>query len=216
MSFIDSWIVFLNNIKISSYSEEVKDGDLVKITWILPLTKISSNGNKEKKLLILNKPEWVIVSKSNNQGKNVYDVLPEKYKNRYYIWRLDKNSCWLLLFANDSALVNEYSHPSKKIEKEYEVITNRRFTNDEINKSLKWIVSLEDKLSFKRIEFIWSVAWKPDHFLYKVYLEEWKNRHIRRVFDYFWMKVLILKRIREGDIVLWDMKIWNYKELNLL
>lgn len=206
----------MNNVKVSSYSQETKEGDLLKINWILPTTKISLDNNSWKKILLLNKPEWIIVSKSNNQGKSIYDILPDKYKNWYYIGRLDKNSCWLLLLANDSALVNEYSHPSKKIEKEYEVTTNRKFTDDEISKSLKWIISLEDELSFKKIDFVWAISWKQDKFLYRIYLEEGKNRHIRRMFDYFWMKVFVLKRIREWDIVLWSIKSWDYKEINLL
>lgn len=205
----------MNWEKTSSYSAILKNWDTIEITWVLD--KIIVKIEKEaKKLLVFNKPVWFIVSKSNKQGKNIYDILPEKYSNRYYIWRLDKDSCGLLLLTNDSALVNIYSHPSNKIEKEYEVLVDRKLSNFELNGCIEWILDLDEKLSFKRVEFegVSNSEWNA--FLYNICLEEGKNRHIRRVFESFWVKIFSLKRLREGEILLWNLDFWEYKEIGIL
>lgn len=196
----------------------LNDWDNLEIIWLLKNTVVNLNSikNKVKKILLLNKPEWIIVSKSNNQGKNVYDILPAKYTNRYYIWRLDKDSCWLLILTNDSNLVNDYSHPSNKIEKEYEVTVDRKLSDTEMELCIKWILDLDENLSFKRIQFKWIYNWMWKKFIYRVHLEEGKNRHIRRVFAFFWIKIYILKRLREWDMVLWNLKPWEFKEIDVL
>jgi 23S rRNA pseudouridine2605 synthase len=64
-------------------------------------------------------------------------LLPEKFQNYFYIGRLDKDSRGLLLMTNDSSLVNEYEHPSKKIEKEYIVQIDRQFSSNDYLKIKK-------------------------------------------------------------------------------
>ncbi|MBR7036325.1 hypothetical protein IKI14_00200 [bacterium] len=49
----------------------------------------------------------------------MYEILPEEFKNRYYIGRLDKDSRGLVLLTDAPALVHQFEHPKFQIEKEY-------------------------------------------------------------------------------------------------
>lgn len=207
--------VFLGWKKIDNYNEILEDWDILKVEDCIQNTKIMDVKNpNQAKILLLNKPIGYIVSKSEQQWKSIYNILPSKYKNWYYIWRLDKDSCGLILFTNDSKLVNLYSHPSNKIEKEYEVVVSQKLSDSDIKKTLTWISDKDDKLLFKDIKFIW-LNWRNKGFVYRVLLEEWKNRHIRRVFSYFWLSVFSLKRLREGKFSLWNIESWKYIEVDV-
>jgi 16S rRNA U516 pseudouridylate synthase RsuA-like enzyme len=41
-------------------------------------------------------------------------------------------------------------------------------------------------------------------------LNEWKKRHIRRIFKSLGYEVTDLQRIRIWEYKLWDLKEWNY------
>ena len=49
---------------------------------------------------------------------------------------------------------------------------------------------------------------------YKVTIHQGYNRQIRRMFEYFKIKVLDLKRIKIGQICLDDLKEGDYKKLS--
>jgi pseudouridine synthase len=49
----------------------------------------------------------------------MYELLPEKFHQYYYIGRLDKESRGLVLLTNSPELVHQYEHPSFNITKEY-------------------------------------------------------------------------------------------------
>lgn len=60
-----------------------------------------------------------MVSKSDPHNDTIYELLPEQFKNRYYIGRLDKDSRGLVLLTDTPALVHQFEHPKFEIEKEY-------------------------------------------------------------------------------------------------
>jgi len=68
------------------------------------------------------KPRNYISSKvSQGNGKTIYDLI--KNKNLKYSGRLDKDSEGLMLLSTDGNWLNENSHPSNEIIKEYIVTT---------------------------------------------------------------------------------------------
>ncbi|OQY40184.1 MAG: hypothetical protein B6229_02325 [Spirochaetaceae bacterium 4572_7] len=88
-------------------------------------------------MIVFNKPIGVVCSKSDKHNKTIYELLPKKFANYFYIGRLDKDSRGLLLMTNDSALVNNFEHPSNKVEKEYIVQIDKTFTNNDYVKMRK-------------------------------------------------------------------------------
>ena len=112
--------IFLNNQKIESYKSELKNWDKLTIIdeeWNKEDTTISESAEIPKwKLILFNKPKWYVVSKSDPHNSTIYEILPEEFKNRYYIGRLDKDSRGLVLLTDAPALVHQFEHPKFQIE----------------------------------------------------------------------------------------------------
>lgn len=209
-SLIDNSCVFVNWNIIDSYKQEVQNSDELRVNslelnfkWICKIEESKSDW----KIILFNKPLWYVVSKADPNNKTIYEILPKELKNYYYIWRLDKNSHWLLLLTNNSNLVHQYEHPKNQIEKEYIVKIDSFLKQSDLKECIEWIQDDWDSLSMKHIEKIkGSEVW-----MYKITLTEGKKRHIRRIFKYLWYDVLDLQRIREGNYELWNIKIWERK-----
>jgi 16S rRNA U516 pseudouridylate synthase RsuA-like enzyme len=78
--------VFINTTPITSYTQEVKTGDKLKIK--APNFKIEETIQEVQKsstLILLNKPLGYVASKSDPHNKTIYEILPPEYTNYYYI-----------------------------------------------------------------------------------------------------------------------------------
>lgn len=197
VSLIQNKQLFLNNQNIESFKCEIKNGDI--------LTIIDENWNKEDiiisksiqspnwKIILFNKPKWYVVSKSDPHNNTIYELLPEEFKNRYYIWRLDKDSRWLVILTDTPALVHQIEHPKFEIDKEYLIQLTTQFKDDDKQRAKSWIMDEWELLKFK------DILPTKDALIYKVVLKEWKKRHIRRVIKHLWYSLIDLQRIKEAQ-----------------
>lgn len=231
-ALIDDEAIFLNKKLVEAYKIELKDWDNIEIkslssSWkdkVKTDIKIKvALQDIESKIVLFNKPVGYVVSKADPHNKTIYTILPEKYKNYYYLGRLDKDSHGLLLLTNDPALVHERSHPSKWIEKEYLVQLNKELQERDIEDCLQGI---EDEWEFLRAINI--EKWKKiettkkareertreeHNYTYRVTLMEWKKRQIRRMFMWLWYRVRDLQRVREGKYTLGNLKLEEVREI---
>jgi len=209
VSLIDSWCVFLDWEKIQSYSFEIKWWEILEIKWlnIKQKLKISNWVN----IVLFNKPVWYVCSKDDKHNKTIYEILPKEFQNYFYIWRLDKDSRGLLVMTNNSELVNKYQHPSNGVEKEYIVQIDREFSIKDYKKMKKWIVDDWELLTVKMAKYYQD---KNKYFI-KIILVEWKKRHIRRILNSLWYKVIDLVRVREWQFELWNLREWCFKQLKI-
>jgi 23S rRNA pseudouridine2605 synthase len=172
-----------------------------------------------KNLLALNKPKGYIVSRSDEHGrKTVYNLLPSRvFDNRWMpIWRLDLKSKWLLLFTRNGKIGNILTKP-KNCVKIYEIWVRGYVTQKHITTALKWIESPYGLLKALVVEKIWNGGAKTK---LRVQIDEWKNRHIRRL---FWamkdpkfgtpLKVLSLSRISIGNLKL-NIESWKWRYIS--
>jgi len=205
---INKWEVFVNKIKIENYKAEINEKDFLVITPFHISEEIFFNKGKHfEEILLFNKPIWYTCSKSDPHNKTFYELLPKEFiKKYYYIWRLDKNSHWLMILTTNSKLVHEYEHPSKEIEKTYNVCLNKKFNWKLKEKILLWIHDWWEFLRTKSIE-----RWENEKII--ITLNEWKKRHIRRIFKSLWYEVVDLERIRIWKYILWDLKEWTYQSI---
>lgn len=197
VSLLQNKQLFLNNQNIESFKCEIKNGDI--------LTIIDENWNKEDiiisksiqspnwKIILFNKPKWYVVSKSDPHNNTIYELLPEEFKNRYYIWRLDKDSRWLVILTDTPALVHQIEHPKFEIDKEYLIQLTTQFKDDDKQRAKSWIMDEWELLKFK------DILPTKDALIYKVVLKEWKKRHIRRVIKHLWYSLIDLQRIKEAQ-----------------
>lgn len=206
VSLVKQGYVSINGKFISSYTQEVKAGDKLKIKAPnFTIDEIIEEENKKSTLILLNKPIGYVASKSDPHNKTIYEILPQEFKNYYYIWRLDKDSHWLLLLTDDPRLVNDYEHPKNAIEKEYVIELDNPLEPSDLKKAVQGI---HDEWEFLRALKI-TLFKKPYH--YTIVLNEWKKRHIRRLFKVIGYRVMDLKRVREGEYSLWDLKVGEWK-----
>ena len=209
VSLIDSGSVFVDWEKVQSYSFEIKWGELLEIKnlKIREKIKISNWVN----IVLFNKPVGFVCSREDRHNKTIYEILPKEFQNYFYIWRLDKDSRGLLVLTNNSELVNRYQHPSNWVEKEYDVQIDKMFSLNDYKKMKKWIVDEWELLTVKMAKYYQD---KNKYFV-KIILIEWKKRHIRRMLNSLWYKVLDLVRVREWQFELWNLREWCIKQLKL-
>ena len=202
VSLIQNGQIFLNNEKIESFKSELKDSDILTIAdneWNKENITISEFTDSPKwKLILFNKPKWYVVSKSDPHNSTIYELLPEEFKNRYYIGRLDKDSRGLVLLTDTPALVHQFEHPKFEIEKEYLIKLYTPFREWDCQKVKSWIIDEWEQLKFLDIQST------KNPLTYKVILNEWKKRHIRRVIKKLWYNLIDLQRIKEAQYYLPD------------
>ncbi|MBU3069875.1 pseudouridine synthase [Aestuariicella sp. G3-2] len=176
--------------------------------------KLTPPQNNPLRVLLYNKPEGEICSRSDPEGrKTVYDRLPEIKNERWIsVGRLDFNTSGLLLFTNDGELANKLMHPSSMIDREY-LVRIQGDVDDDMKKRLKEGVLLEDgKARFTDIvdgSGDGSNAW-----FYCVVMEG-RNREVRRLWESQGVKVSRLKRVRYGNIFIPShVRVGQWIELN--
>ncbi len=222
---IDDKSIWINQNLVVQYSQELMNHDILVIKSkditinkhvnIEKYHKDSSSSQEE--IILFNKPVGYVVSKSDPHNKTIYQLLPSRYKQYYYLGRLDKNSHGLVLLTKDPSLVHQRSHPSKWVEKEYIVQLDKKLSEQGVKRCLQGVQDEDELLKAIKIKHkknIWrdhnTSIMRDWNYNYHVVLLEWKKRHIRRMFMSLWYKVEDLQRIREGKYTLGNLKLWEY------
>jgi len=197
--YIESWQVKVN-WKIATIGQKINP----KVDKVDILDKVI----KDRENLVyykFNKPRGIVTTCAQNDERNIIDIVDIKQRV-FPIWRLDKDTSWLILLTNDWRLANYLMHPKYNHEKEYIVETFWPISDEALEKMRKWLFILWKKTKKAKIKRL--NAWK-----FIITITEWRNRQIRRMVEKVWSKVKKLKRIRIENIELWNLKIWEYKHL---
>jgi 23S rRNA pseudouridine2605 synthase len=152
-----------------------------------------------RRVLAYYKPEGEICSRSDpDHKKTIFDNLPSLKVGRWIAaGRLDINTTGLILLSNDGDLVNRLMHPSHEIEREYAVRVLGEVTDEQVQQ-LKEGIHLEDGLAkFERVRF---VGGEGANKWYHVVLKEGRNREVRRMWEFFGIRVSRLSRVRFGNV----------------
>ena len=155
---------------------------------------------------MLHKPRGYITTLSDERGRPTAAQLVADCPDRVWpVGRLDMDSEGLLLFTNDGILTHTMTHPSHRVEKEYQV----RVSGD-----------LEQALPLLRKPMVvdgenmtadWVEQMAPDWLT--VVIHQGKNRQVRRMCAAVGLSVLRLKRVREGALRLGDLQVGRWRTL---
>ena len=198
--YIEKWLVKVNG-QIAKIGESIYPG----IDEVILLDKAI----EEQKNFVyykLNKPRWIETTCAQNNKKNIVDIMDIK-ERVFPIWRLDKETTWLILMTNDGRLANFLMHPRYEHSKEYIVETFGSIDDNQLDSMRQWLFILwrmTNEASIKRIS----------SGTFSIILTEWRNRQIRRMVEKVWSRVKKLKRIRIENIHLWKLDFWEYKNLS--
>lgn len=149
--------------------------------------------------ILLNKPKNTISTNSDEKGrKTVFDFIQYSLEAKnlghlrlFSIGRLDRNSMGVLLLTNDGELNQELSHPSKEVEKIYQVQLDKAVKQEHME-ILANGVELEDGMIYcDTIAYVHELA-KDE---VGVEIHSGKNRIVRRMFEHLGYTVIKLDRV---------------------
>lgn len=159
--------------------------------------------------LMLHKPRGYVTTLSDEKGRPTAAQLVSDCGQRVYpVGRLDMDSEGLLLFTNDGAFANQNMHPSHEIQKTYQVQV-RDFAPDKLER-LKRPISLDGYIIKEpRVQLLEAKGACAN---LEVTIHEGRNRQIRRMCEAAGMRVIRLRRIREGGLELGKLPVgkWRY------
>ena len=171
-----------------------------------PLTNIKT------RVWILNKPVgYVSSNKEQFSQKSLFRLVPNDLPRVVSVGRLDIKSEGLLLLTTNPKLSSYLEDPSNKIERRYIVKVSGKIP--EILDNLVEGQFLVDGILYNEIKIKLSNSEEKN--MMEVKLTEGKNREIRKVLNYFNLKVQKLKRISFGPFELNDIGIGNLVEIEI-
>ena len=194
---IKSGKVFVNGQK-AELGSQVKEGDSVKVGNKLIII------HKSSIYIAYHKPVGVICTTDKSKKDNIISKI--NIKERIYpVGRLDVQSSGLILLTNDGEWANKIMHPRYEHEKEYLVQTDKKVSEELINKLEKGIQLKEGLAKADRIFRVSGSA-------FRISLHQGWNRQIRRMLTACGYQVKSLKRVRVGKYKLGSLKVgeWQY------
>lgn len=179
--------------------------------------EVSVNGNKvvlqKNEYYLLNKPKGYICSVSDEKGrKTVMDLMPSNVGRIYPVGRLDYDSEGLLIMTTDGELAQKLTHPSNEVPKTYLVKIEGVLTEADLN-PIRSGIEIDGYVTKKSKAHIVETnkAFTKVH----VTITEGKNREIRKMFAAIGKEVMLLKRIKIGEITLRGLDRGAYRKLTV-
>jgi 23S rRNA pseudouridine2605 synthase len=157
--------------------------------------------------IMLHKPAGFVSTRKDAHARDtIFDLLPKKFSGLFNVGRLDAQTEGLILLTNDGDLAQRLTHPSYKIDKEYEVTLDRSW-NPALAPKLSKGIFLDGKRA--RIEQLHSRGPKR----LRVILRQGINRQIRRMFHEIGCEVKRLVRLRIDNLWLSDLPRGHWRVL---
>ena len=192
--------ISLNN-KAINHNALVKDNDVINIDGEDFVVEI----NPETEVLIYHKPTGQVCSNvPTDKNDSVFQALPPRKKGKWImVGRLDVNTSGLLVFSNNGDFVNQLTHPSSKIDREYLCRVYGDISENKLENIMKGVSINGEKSSFSDVVAVKKTSKSKNHWFY-VCLFTGKNREVRKIWDTQKLTVNRLIRLRYGPIIMPD------------
>lgn len=169
--------------------------------------------HKEYIYLMLNKPSGYICANKDGLHKTVIELIGKPY-SRYdliIVGRLDIDTEGLLLITNDGMFAHNMTSPKKDMYKKYFVRLEKKLENYEVLENGVEILDGKNELYLTNKAKIEKLNDKECY----IYIKEGKFHQVKRMFEYIGNKVIYLRRDEVGNYKLDNLKIGEYKELEI-
>lgn len=201
--------------KVSVNGEKAFLGMMVEGTEDIRVSnrKVDQALASTKLVIALHKPlGYTCTNRQFKNEKNIFSLLPEKYKNLIIAGRLDKESRGLIILTNDGNLANRITHPRYEHDKKYLVRFQRE---DQMNLNEKDLYQrARDGIKTEEGEILTAKSIRQEGDRWAITLGEGKKRHIRRLFSGMGLKVSDLQRVNIGTLGLGGLDIGQWKILS--
>lgn len=164
---------------------------------------------ENKVYIMLNKPTGYLSSVTDDRGrKTVVDLV--NIKERIFpVGRLDFDTEGLLILTNDGEFTYKITHPKFEITKTYIATLNKKVNPNDLEQFLQG-VKIEDYIAkAKEVSLVNS---EKNEVL--ITISQGKNRQVRKMFEKIGYKVITLKRISIGKLMLGTLKSGEFKTLS--
>lgn len=158
---------------------------------------------QEYEYFMLNKPQGVISAANDKSDKTVIDLIKDaKRKDLFPVGRLDKDTEGLLLITNDGELSHNLLSPKKHVDKIYFAKVKGHITDEEVLKFKNGLV-VDETFTAKpaRLEVLEFNA-NDNTTDIQITIHEGKFHQVKRMFEAVGSKVLYLKRLSMGTLLL--------------
>ncbi len=168
---------------------------------------------KEYIYLMMNKPPGVLSATEDNRGETVIDLLEmeDQVYEPFPVGRLDKDTEGLLLISNDGQLAHRLLSPKKHVPKTYFAVIDGEVTENDVAAFEKGVI-LDDGYVTKPGELkILKSGIRSD---IELTITEGKFHQVKRMFEAVGKRVVYLKRITMGPLLLDEtLELGEYREL---
>lgn len=163
--------------------------------------------------LMLNKPQGYLSATEDGHGKVVVELLPAEYRafNPFPVGRLDKDTEGLLLLTNDGQLAHRLLSPKKHVPKTYYARVEGHVTVAD-REAFQQGVTLDD--GYQTMPGILKILTAGTESSIELTIHEGKFHQVKRMFAAVGKKVIYLKRLSMGSLVLDPtLALGEYREL---
>jgi len=158
----------------------------------------------------LNKPKGYICSASDEKGRKTIYELIDTDERLFSVGRLDYDTEGLIILTNDGDFANKIAHPSFALEKEYHVTIEGKIQESELAVMRKGAIVDGNRMPSARVKFL-SEDEKTTKI--SVVINEGQNRQVRRMFEAIGRTIVLLKRVRIGEVKLGGLSRGEYRDL---
>jgi len=199
--------VKVNNVIITQLGTEIDTNkDKIKVNNKIVHKKVP------RIYVLLNKPRGFLCTYHDPFGRpTIYDLLKKIKIKLNYAGRLDLDSEGLVFLTNDGELINQITHPKKKIKKVY-LVKIKGFPNDNDLRVLTNGVPISHIFTTNPCQ-LKILKKNKNNCIVEISINEGKKRQIRRMFSYLGFQVLKLTRTQIGILNLKGLKSGQYRFL---
>ena len=185
--------------KVSDSDEVSVDGEIIR--------------KSDKKLYImLNKPVGYITTVSDDRDRpTVMELLSDINERVYPVGRLDFNTEGLLLLSNDGDFTYKITHPKHNLNKTYHVwVTGKAKPNAiKLLESGVWIDG--KKTAPAKVDILET---SKSSAVLSITIHEGRNRQVRKMCKEVGFRVIALRRVSEGCLILGNLPLGKWRHLN--
>jgi 23S rRNA pseudouridine2605 synthase len=138
--------------------------------------------------------------------KLITDLVPEG-ELVWPVGRLDKDTSGLIIMTNDGELTQKLTHPKYEKSKTYVATLDHSLTSKECD-DIESGIELED--GRVKADKLIAISSKE----YEITVHEGRNRLVRRIFEHFGKKVILLQRTKLSFLEMGNLRPGDFRRLN--
>ena len=163
--------------------------------------------------IVMHKPVGVVCTHDEREGKTVYDLLPERWRQRSprieSVGRLDKETSGLLLLTDQHALIHQLTSPKHKVMKVYEADVDSPLTREMVDLFASGTLVLHGESKPCLPAALEIIA--PNRA--RLSISEGRYHQVRRMLASVGSPVLTLHRSQFGDLTLEGLPVGAFKSI---